>query len=319
MQSRPSPQESGFGISPTTDGWFTPRGCSSTRVDENFQRPGQPRSLTPGNVRFEPGPDPDRSTPRDTRFEAQAFGEPLPGPSQRMQSHTPPLRSAIEIGSRQGSCSPERKGHSPHLSTSFLAALRGQGTPTAPRRAATTSGAARSPSPVGVPPPAPVSTAPGQRLLPRTEPAVYASFRLLAEPTVSASWRRPAESAVSASSRPPMEPAVSTSRRPQREPSVSASFRPLDGSPPDALRAEPSHVPMDWPVTEPGASVSSPVQPKAGATAQGSSKRMSGFSRAQALLAAIERSIRSHPPSAGQDSCVKDGNLFGVGAGAGAN
>mmetsp|Transcript_43035 Transcript_43035/g.68096 ORF Transcript_43035/g.68096 Transcript_43035/m.68096 type:complete len:699 (+) Transcript_43035:1745-3841(+) len=39
-----------------------------------------------------------------------------------------------------------------------------------------------------------------------------------------------------------------------------------------------------------------------------------GFSRAQALLAEIERSIREHPPSGFQDLCLDDGDIFRVSA-----
>merc|ERR1712232_1555188 len=42
------------------------------------------------------------------------------------------------------------------------------------------------------------------------------------------------------------------------------------------------------------------------------SSRPSGFSRAHALLAAIERSIREHPPCSTQDWHIDDKDLFGI-------
>jgi len=256
LSSRSTPLESGFGTSPMTDGWLTPRGAPL-----NYQP--EPRTSATHDVRREAGFERAQSlTPRDVIFEAghgQSFGGIVPAQaSQRPQGlrEMEPARSS-------------EHAQSPQLSTSFLAALRGQGAPPAPRRsggrAERSSGAAAAENP-----PVrrvPNQTAPSQRQLPAGEPSAS-----------TASRRQPGQAAAPAG--------------------LTAELRSMRGSgdrPTDESRS------LQRPSRE--SSVVPAVGP-AGTT------RASGFSRAQALLAAIERSIREHPPCG-----FADQQLFSAGPG----
>ena len=264
-RGRPSPLESGFSVSPMTDAWLTPHGAPAVQHETGYE---QGLSLSPRDVTFEAAPGNALET-----FEIVP-GNMQPSISRKLDGQ-PAARGGLTVAEPvHVTPSPEKKGQSPHLSTSFMAVLRGQGTQRASRRL-------------------PAGSVPSQASGTANASATAASINAQKDMEHSSSGYAVA---------PATGPSVIA---PQPVPTNTATggLRPVPASLVERTQSD-SHSgqqPISESVTAPSLAVSS---------APASNTRASGFSRAQALLAAIERSIREHPPMG-----INDRDLFSLGAG----
>lgn len=256
---------------------------------------------------------------QDSQTSVEASHQRLPANSEPFVSDADaqhwyaPVRAAVQSGRasppvRLRSTSPQtRAGPSPQLSSTFLEALRGQGTAPAPRRAhsaarSTTSSNVATPSTYAGLGQAPEMASAWQPL--STDRSHFAE-PLLAHPHLqvnaqsqgSRSTPTGANTRVASAdrSRLPTSSLLQTASPPT---SIAATGL-LDWTRQTAMGVNSSQQPLTHgdPVNmvEKGGSALRSVR-SGTAAAAGGNTRASGFSRAQALLAAIEKSIREHPP-----------------------